>query len=43
MKDPLDPNGDMHRQMSNFSNLLDRELGDNISHKYVPYRGSCSF
>lgn len=37
MDDPLDPNGDMHRQMGVFSNLLDRELGDKISLKYVPY------
>lgn len=37
LKDPLDPNGDMHRQMGDFTNLLNRELGDKISLKYVPY------
>lgn len=38
LKDPLDPNGDMHRQMVDFTNLLNRELGDKISLKYVPYK-----
>ncbi len=37
MDDPLDPNGEMHRQMVDFTNLLNRELGDKISLKYVPY------
>ncbi|MBW1612491.1 MAG: alpha/beta hydrolase [Deltaproteobacteria bacterium] len=38
LKDPLDPNGTMHRQMSNFTKLLDREIGDKISLKYLPYK-----
>lgn len=37
MNDPLDPNGEMHREMDDFRNLLNSELGDQISLKYVPY------
>ena len=37
MNDPLDPNGEMHREMVDFTNLLNSELGDQISLKYVPY------
>ena len=38
LKDPLDPNGTMHRQMGDFTKLLNRELGDKISLKYMPYK-----
>mgnify|MGYP006987897860 CR=1 FL=1 len=38
MKDPLDPNGEMHRQMVDFANLLNCELGDDSSLKYIPYK-----
>ena len=37
LRDPIDPNGTMHQQMFGFSNLLDRELGDRISIKYMSY------
>jgi len=38
LKDPLDPDGEMHQQIVDFSLLLNRELGDKISLKYVPYK-----
>lgn len=38
LKDPLDPNGTMHQQMNDFTKLLNREIGDKISLKYLPYK-----
>lgn len=38
LKDPLDPNGTMHQQMNDFTELLNREIGDQISLKYMPYK-----
>jgi len=38
LKDPLDPNGTMHKQMNDFTKLLNSEIGDKISLKYVPYK-----
>jgi predicted alpha/beta superfamily hydrolase len=38
LKDPLDPNGTMHQQMNDFTKLLNREIGNKISLKYLPYK-----
>lgn len=37
LKDPLDPNGTMHQQMIDFTELLNSKTGDKISLKYIPY------
>lgn len=37
MRDHLDPNGVMHKQMSSFTNMITSELGDKVSLRYVPY------
>jgi len=38
LKDPLDPDGTIHRQMTDFSNTIKNSLGDNVSCKYQFYK-----
>jgi predicted alpha/beta superfamily hydrolase len=39
LKDPLDPDGELHQQMVVFTEFLTRELEGSISLQYWPYKG----